>query len=210
MLWACCVGFCLFVCGSEGVHTHRESREPMRGLLSSVREGSCHAGSRDTLEMKIVCVIWARACCGARTGDVQEEQTRRIKQNRTHNSPLQFIHSLCLHTLVAAPQLRGTRPDALSPRSLINRSALLHSPRKLPPRRAPCAAPQPRRSCLRGERESTHVPLTLSSRHKSVRDDFFVDPHQMVASSFTTWRRAGTSRIPAAQSAASCTSSTPS
>ena len=48
----------LSVCGSEGVHTQGVARahaRPSRG------EGSCHAGSRDTLEMKIVLYGRARA-----------------------------------------------------------------------------------------------------------------------------------------------------
>ena len=128
--------------------------------------------------MKIVCVIWARACCGARTGDVQEEQTHRIKENRTHNSPLQFIHSLFAHARRCTSVARHATRRSLS--SLSHKS--IRSP-ALPPKVAHAARRAPPHSRVApafGERERAHtyhlhsalamnLPAMIFRRSSSIR-----------------------------------------
>ena len=150
----------LSVCLWERGCAHTGSRaSPCEAFFSSVLEErgllpcwlTRYVGDEDCM-----CYMGARACCGARTGDVQEEQTHRIKENRTHNSPLQFIHSLCLHTLVAAPRCEARDPT-LSLSSLSHKSIRSSA---LPPKFAHAARRAPPHSRVApafGERERAHT-----------------------------------------------------
>ena len=153
----------LSVCLWERGCAHTGSRaSPCEAFFSSVLEErgllpcwlTRYVGDEDCM-----CYMGARVLWSADRGCTRRTSTPKIKENRTHNSPLQFIHSLFAHAR-RCTSLRGTRPDALSPRSLINRSALLHSPRKLPTPRAvrrPTAA-----SLLPSGREREHTRTTYT------------------------------------------------
>ena len=149
----------LSVCLWERGCAHTGSRaSPCEAFFSSVLEErgllpcwlTRYVGDEDCM-----CYMGARVLWSADRGCTRRTSTPKIKENRTHNSPLQFIHSLFAHARRCTSVARHATRRSLS--SLSHKSIRSSA---LPPKVAHAARRAPPHSRVApafGERERAHT-----------------------------------------------------